>query len=117
MFEKTLPDIVKGIRSHKKDPDAYLQRVLGEIREEVKSADQKIKAQAVEKLVYVRGRRAGRRQSSTTRTLLALAPSRRGVPLDGAIRATPPVVARFRSRRGPVRRVPGSHSSKCSVGP
>lgn len=59
MFSKNLVDIVKGLRSHQRDADAYVARIMGEIKTEVKSPDRKLKVQAVEKLVYVRAEPRG----------------------------------------------------------
>jgi len=36
MFEKTLQDLVKGVRAHKDNEAEYINKALGEIREELK---------------------------------------------------------------------------------
>lgn len=47
MFEKTLQDVVKGIRANKRDPSDYISATIAEIKLELKSPDSFIKAQAV----------------------------------------------------------------------
>lgn len=47
LFQKTLQDLVKGIRSHKKDPSAYISQAIAEIKTELKSIDPYLKAEAV----------------------------------------------------------------------
>lgn len=54
MFEKSLSDLVKGIRSNKKNEGEYISRCVAEIKEELRSQKHKIKSQAVLKLIYVR---------------------------------------------------------------
>lgn len=49
MFEKTLQDVVKGIRAKKRDPSDYISSVIAEIKVELKTSDVFIKAQAVSK--------------------------------------------------------------------
>ena len=53
MFEKTLTDLVKGIRTNKNNEDAFIRNAITEIRTEVSSGDVKKKAVAVQKLIYV----------------------------------------------------------------
>lgn len=53
MFEKNLQDLVKGIRSTKGDVNVYISQCMQEIKNELKSTDQSIKAQAVRKLTYL----------------------------------------------------------------
>lgn len=53
MFEKSLQDVVKGLRQIKGDPTAYISKALAEIKEEVKSRDVTLKAQALQKMTYV----------------------------------------------------------------
>ncbi|WFD30451.1 AP-3 complex subunit delta [Malassezia sp. CBS 17886] len=54
MFAKPLNALIKGLRSHRgKDEARYVSRMLAEIREEVKSADMEVKAEAVLKLAYL----------------------------------------------------------------
>ena len=47
MYQKTLQDVVKGIRANKKDPSAFISVTIGEIKTELKSPDPRVKAQAV----------------------------------------------------------------------
>lgn len=47
MFEKTLQDVVKGIRANKRDPSDYISATIAEIKVELKNSDAFIKAQAV----------------------------------------------------------------------
>ena len=53
MFEKSLTDVVKGIRSHPRDEAAYISTCIAEIREELKSTTGSIKLNAVLKLFYL----------------------------------------------------------------
>ena len=53
MFEKTLTDLIKGIRAHKGSEAKYIDTSIGECRKEIKSKDLEIKAKAVLKLAYV----------------------------------------------------------------
>lgn len=45
MFEKSLQDLVKGIRSHKRDPSAFISQAIQEIKQELRSVDPFVKAQ------------------------------------------------------------------------
>ena len=47
MFEKTLQDVVKGIRANKRDPSDYISATIAEIKVELRSSDAFVKAQAV----------------------------------------------------------------------
>jgi len=47
MYQKTLQDLVKGIRANKKDPSAFISLTISEIKAELKSPDPRVKAQAV----------------------------------------------------------------------
>lgn len=47
VFQKTLHDLVKGIRAHKKDPSLFISQAIAEIKQELKSNDPFVKAQAV----------------------------------------------------------------------
>jgi len=53
MFEKSLQDLVKGIRTHKRDPGPFISQAISEIKQEVKSKDDFLKAQAIRKLTYL----------------------------------------------------------------
>lgn len=47
LFQKTLQDLVKGIRSNKKDPSSYISQAIAEIKSELKSVDPFLKSEAV----------------------------------------------------------------------
>jgi hypothetical protein len=47
IFQKSLQDLVKGIRSQKKDVSPYISKVIVEIKTELRSTDQFTKAEAV----------------------------------------------------------------------
>ena len=53
MFEKSLYDLIRGLRNHKGSEREYLQNSLQECRAEIKSADMDLKATALLKLVYL----------------------------------------------------------------
>lgn len=53
MFEKNLQDLVKGIRSTKGDVNVFISQMMQEIKTELKSTDQFVKAQAIRKLTYL----------------------------------------------------------------
>eukprot|EP00940_MAST-03C_sp_MAST-3C-sp2_P001868 g1868.t1 len=53
MFEKTLQDLVKGIRANKKNPRKYIAKCIAETKTEIRTTDPNLKAQAVSKLVYL----------------------------------------------------------------
>ena len=53
MFEKNLQDLIKGIRSHKRDGEAYVSKCIAEIRKELKGSDASLKANGILKLVYL----------------------------------------------------------------
>jgi hypothetical protein len=46
MFEKTLQDLVKGIRANKRDPGAFISQAIAEIKVELKNVDPFIKVGA-----------------------------------------------------------------------
>lgn len=54
MFEKSLTDLVRGIRSNKKNEAVYIGQCIQEIKEEIRANDLQKKAQAVQKLYYVK---------------------------------------------------------------
>ena len=54
MFEKTLLDLVKGIRSHKDREAQYISDCIRECKDELGSSDLDLKAEALNKLTYVR---------------------------------------------------------------
>ncbi|ETW86760.1 hypothetical protein HETIRDRAFT_166278 [Heterobasidion irregulare TC 32-1] len=53
MWERTLQDLIRGLRANKKDEAKFIAQALDEIRREVKSKDMELKAGAVLKLTYV----------------------------------------------------------------
>jgi len=53
MFEKTLNELIKGIRAHKGSEAKYIDSSIGDCRKEIKSRDLEVKAQAILKLTYV----------------------------------------------------------------
>jgi len=53
MFEKSLQDVVKGIRANKRDPSPYISQVIGECKKELKDSDPFVKALAIRKLTYL----------------------------------------------------------------
>ena len=59
MFEQTLQDLIKGIRNPKNDQVAFVAKAIQEIKDEIKSRDVAIKAQAIQKLTYVSRPKSG----------------------------------------------------------
>ncbi|KAJ3120432.1 AP-3 complex subunit delta-1 [Physocladia obscura] len=53
MFEKSLHDVIRGIRANAANEDRYIRSCLDEIRAEVKRTDPAVKAVAVAKLFYL----------------------------------------------------------------
>ncbi|EON69188.1 hypothetical protein W97_08546 [Coniosporium apollinis CBS 100218] len=53
MFEKSLYDLIRGLRNHKGNERAYIQESLRECRREIKSQDMDLKATALLKLTYL----------------------------------------------------------------
>lgn len=53
MFEKSLQDLVKALRAVKGDPAPVIAKAIQDIKDELKSRDVVIKAQALQKLCYV----------------------------------------------------------------
>ncbi|KAG5996505.1 hypothetical protein E4U43_002840 [Claviceps pusilla] len=52
-FEKSLYDLIRGLRNHKGNEKEYIQKSLKECRAEVRSQDMDVKATALLKLVYL----------------------------------------------------------------
>lgn len=52
MFEKTLQDVVRGIRKTKRDKPKFIQQCIDEIKAEISSADMFVKANALQKLTF-----------------------------------------------------------------
>ncbi|KAK8017649.1 adaptin N terminal region-domain-containing protein [Apiospora rasikravindrae] len=53
MFEKSLYDLIRGMRNHKGNEREYIQNCLKECRAEIRSQDLDLKATAMLKLVYL----------------------------------------------------------------
>jgi AP-3 complex subunit delta len=53
MFEKSLVDLIRGLRSHKGNENEYIQGALKECRTEIRSQDMDVKATALLKLIYL----------------------------------------------------------------
>ncbi|KAI1663011.1 Adaptor protein complex AP-3 delta subunit [Daldinia decipiens] len=53
MFEKSLYDLIRGLRNHKGNEKEYIQNCLKECRSEIRSQDLDLKATALLKLVYL----------------------------------------------------------------
>ncbi|KAG4034779.1 hypothetical protein MFRU_002g01310 [Monilinia fructicola] len=53
MFEKSLYDLIRGLRNHKGKEKEYIQNSLKECRAEIKGSDMDLKATALLKLVYL----------------------------------------------------------------
>lgn len=57
MFERTLQDLIRGLRAHKTSSkaqeDAFLAEVMVEIRQELRGKDMALKAEGVIKMCYV----------------------------------------------------------------
>ena len=53
MFEKSLYDLIRGLRSHKGSEAEYIQGALKECRTEIRSPDMDLKATALLKLIYL----------------------------------------------------------------
>ncbi|TBU29793.1 Adaptor protein complex AP-3 delta subunit [Dichomitus squalens] len=53
MWERTLQDLIRGLRANKKDESKFIAQAVDEIRTETRSKDMEIKAAAVLKLTYL----------------------------------------------------------------
>ena len=57
MFERTLQDLIRGLRAHKASSkaqeDAFLSEAMTEIRDELQGKDMALKAEGVVKMCYV----------------------------------------------------------------
>jgi len=53
VFEKTLQDVVKGIRASKRDTVLYISQCIAEIKTEINSSDMYVKANALQKLTFL----------------------------------------------------------------
>lgn len=53
MWERTLQDLIRGLRANKNDEAKFIAQAMDEIRKEIKSKDMELKAGAVMKLTYL----------------------------------------------------------------
>ena len=53
IFQKSLQDLIKGIRTHRKDPSAFISQSIADIKIELRSTDAFLKAEAIRKLTYL----------------------------------------------------------------
>ncbi|TFK42007.1 Ap3d1 protein [Crucibulum laeve] len=53
MWERTLQDLIRGLRANKKDEAKFIATAVDEIRHEIKTEDMELKAAAVLKLTYL----------------------------------------------------------------
>ncbi|KAG6334130.1 hypothetical protein ID866_4953 [Astraeus odoratus] len=53
MWERTLQDLIRGLRANKNDEAKFIAQAMDEIRKEIKSKDMELKAAAVMKLTYL----------------------------------------------------------------
>ena len=60
MFERTLTDLIRGLRANKKNETKFISIALDEIRKELRGNDLDLKANAIDKLNYVRPCARGR---------------------------------------------------------
>lgn len=54
MWERTLQDLVRGLRANKNDETQFILKAIDEIRQEVRSKDMELKAGAILKMTFVR---------------------------------------------------------------
>ncbi|GMI07534.1 hypothetical protein TrLO_g8250 [Triparma laevis f. longispina] len=54
MFEKSLTDLVKGIRAHKRSPSAFISASILECKNELRDLNEFVKANAIKKLTFLR---------------------------------------------------------------
>jgi AP-3 complex subunit delta-1 len=47
IFQRTLQDLIKGIRNHKRDPSGFISQAIVDIKNELKAIDTYVKAEAV----------------------------------------------------------------------
>ncbi len=52
-FNKSMQDMVKGIRANKRDPKPYVSQVIAECKKELREVDPSAKAEAIRKLTYL----------------------------------------------------------------
>lgn len=54
IFDKNLHDLVRGIRNHKENESKYIAECIDEIKVELKQDNMAVKANAINKLCYVK---------------------------------------------------------------
>jgi AP-3 complex subunit delta len=53
MWERTLQDLIRGLRANKNDERKFITQAIDEIRQEVRSRDMELKAGAILKMTFV----------------------------------------------------------------
>jgi AP-3 complex subunit delta len=53
LFQKTLSDVVKGIRIYKNDPTEFISQCIAECKNELATTDPYMKSEAIRKLTYL----------------------------------------------------------------
>lgn len=53
IFQRSLQDLIKGIRAHKRDSGAFISQAIADIKTELRSTDTFLKAEAIRKLTYL----------------------------------------------------------------
>jgi len=53
IFQKSLQDVIKGIRAHKRDSGVFISQLIADIKVELKATDPFVKAEAIRKLTYL----------------------------------------------------------------
>jgi AP-3 complex subunit delta-1 len=53
MWERTLQDLIRGLRTNKHDEAKFINRAIDEIRTEARSKDMEVKAAAILKMTFV----------------------------------------------------------------
>jgi AP-3 complex subunit delta len=53
MWERTLQDLIRGLRANKNDEGKFISQAIDEIRKEVRGKDMELKAGAILKMTFV----------------------------------------------------------------
>lgn len=53
IFQKTLTDVVKGIRNYKNNPSEFISQAIMECKSELNTTDPYLKSEAIRKLTYL----------------------------------------------------------------
>ena len=53
MWERTLQDLIRGLRANKNDESKFIAQAIEEIRHEVRNKDMELKAAAILKMSFV----------------------------------------------------------------